>query len=72
MKHPSKEIRKALKEAEAAGWTVKKASARSHAWGRIYCPYGHSQCQMSIWSTPRVPEHHARLIRAYIRKCPGP
>ncbi|ADP10432.1 hypothetical protein EJP617_07510 [Erwinia sp. Ejp617] len=29
----------------------------------------HQQHQMSVWSTPRVPEHHAAQIRRKVDSC---
>jgi hypothetical protein len=44
----------------------------SHAWGKIYCQFGHSDCWMMIWSTPRNPENHAKRIRTIVDAWPGP
>jgi hypothetical protein len=68
--HPNKHIREALNYAEACGWTIKKAGPRAHAWGVIQCSYGHRDCRMSIWSTPRNPENHAKAIRRKVDRCP--
>ena len=27
-------------------------------------------CKISVWSTPRVPEHHAKHIRRQVDNCP--
>jgi hypothetical protein len=67
--HPNKHIREALKYAEEKGWRFRKS--RGHAYGRIRCDFGHSSCQLSIWSTPRNPEKHARAIRGKADACPG-
>ncbi|MEM8946283.1 MAG: hypothetical protein AAGD11_14005 [Planctomycetota bacterium] len=66
--HPNKHIRAALKYAEECGWRFVKS--KGHAYGRIFCQHGHSDCQMSIWSTPRNPENHARAIRRKVDQCP--
>ena len=66
-RRPSKEIEAAVRVAEDLGWTVELSSG--HAWGRLLCPF-HSRdgCSISVWSTPRVPEDHARaIIRAVNR-----
>lgn len=68
--HPNRHIKEALNDAEAQGWTIQKAGPRSHAWGIIYCGYGHRLCRMSIWSTPRNPQNHARAIRRKVNRCP--
>jgi len=70
-KHPNKDIEKAIQYAEAKGWRYSKAGNSSHAWGRLWCSYqGREGCSLSIWSTPRVPEHHAKQIRRNINNCP--
>jgi hypothetical protein len=54
----------ALQHAESHGCRVEKAGRSSHAWGRVYAPDGASI--MSIWSTPKSPENHARQILRFI------
>ena len=67
-RHPKPPIEKAIQYAEQLGWRVE--IARGHAWGRLYCPTSSRQgCIISIWSTPRVPENHARHIRKAIDAC---
>ena len=66
--HPKKEIRKALKELAAAGWTIEIAvGGHSHRWGTATCPHQHpdgsgglSRCVQGIRSTPRNEGDHAR------------
>ena len=70
-KHPNKHIREALKYAEEKGWLFRKSRARAHAWGVIYCSFGHRECWMAIYSTPKHPEYHARDIRKTVDRCPG-
>lgn len=69
-KHPNKEVEGAIKYAEKNGWVYKDSGGSSHAWGRLYCPLhtreGHT---ISIWSTPRSPYAHAKLIKAAVDKC---
>ena len=68
--HPKKEIRRAIKLLEAAGWTVASSKGRSsHAWGRAHCPYGHRECSVSIWGTPVDPHEHAASLLARITSC---
>ena len=69
VKHPNKEIAKALKYAEDKGWSV-SVSPRGHCWGILRCPHGRGGCQKSIWSTPHNPENHAKAIRRYVDRCP--
>jgi hypothetical protein len=68
-RHPNKEIRRALVYAASYGWTVIKSTGGSaHAWGVMRCP---GDCpQVSIFSTPRVPENHARALRRAVDRCP--
>jgi hypothetical protein len=66
--HPNKEIEAAVAEAEANGWSFRKG--RGHCWGRLLCPKNDRDgCQLSVWSTPRVPEHHARAILRAVNRC---
>jgi hypothetical protein len=66
--HPNKHIRAALEYADEKGWRFIKS--HGHAFGRILCGHGHGDCQMSIWSTPRNPENHAKAIRRKVDSCP--
>jgi hypothetical protein len=68
--HPNKEIEKAIQYGESKGWRYKKAGTSAHAWGRLLCPLetreGH---EMSIWSTPKSSDIHAKQIRKRIDAC---
>ena len=68
-RHPNKEIEAALAYARSHGWNVIKSTGGSaHAWGVMRCL---GDCpQVSIYSTPRVPEHHARALRRAVDRCP--
>jgi hypothetical protein len=69
--HPNKHIREAIKYAENQGWRVVKAGGQAHIWGKIYCPAKQrGGCIIRVYSTPRVPEHHARHVREEIADCP--
>jgi hypothetical protein len=71
--HPDKTIEEAIRHAEGHGWSWIKASG--HAWGILRCPWNDEACrcgefcQVSIWSTPRNAEAHARQIRRAVDKC---
>jgi hypothetical protein len=69
-KHPNKEIEQAIKYAESKGWRYIPSGSSAHAWGRLFCPFvsreGHS---MSVWSTPKSTENHARQIRRNVDAC---
>lgn len=70
-KHPNKEIEVAVCFAENRDWRYRKAGASAHAWGRLHCPLESREgCAMSVWSTPRNPENHAKQIVRNVKKCP--
>lgn len=69
-RHPKQVIEAAIQYAESKGWRFKKAGKSAHAWGRLLCPEASSEgCQMSIWSTPRDIEKHAKQIRRKVDSC---
>jgi hypothetical protein len=59
-KHPHKEIRKALEEAQSAGLAVVETSG--HAFGYVVCSCGQ---RIPVYSTGRNPEHGAKLLRRF-------
>jgi len=67
-RHTNKEIDAALEYATGNGWAVLKSTGGSaHAWGVMRCP---GDCpQVSIWSTPKVPENHSRALRRAVDRC---
>lgn len=68
-RHPKPEIEKAIQYAEGLGWTAELSNG--HAWGRLFCPQSTQDgCIVSVWSTPRSPENHARQIRKVVDRCP--
>ena len=68
-RHPNKEIERVVRYAETLGWRVEKS--RNHAWGHLLCPQSTREgCIVSVWSTPRNPESHARNVRSDIDLCP--
>lgn len=67
-KHTNKHIRAAIEYAVSQGWNVRVGGA--HAFVVITCGFGRGGCQMSVWSTPRNPESHAKRILSYVKKCP--
>lgn len=67
-KHPNAKIESAVRDAEAAGWRFRKG--RSHAFLRGYCPANNRNGHMlSVWSTPKKPEDHAKQIRQRVAQC---
>lgn len=68
-RHPKPEIEKAVQYAEGLGW--KAELSNGYAWGRLFCPQSTREgCIVSVWSTPRSPENHARQIRKVVDRCP--
>lgn len=68
-RHPKKEVEKALAQMEKAGWEVAMASS-GHRWGVAKCgEASRAGCQVSIWSTPRSPGHHARQLLHRLEQC---
>jgi hypothetical protein len=69
--HPDKHIRAAIARALAQGWILLPAGKSAHCFGRLVCGVAeHRQHMMSIWSTPAVPENHARQIIRMVERCP--
>ena len=63
--HPDKHVREAVAYAIARGWRLVETGPRAHACGRLYCPAeARRGCIISVYGTPRVPEHHAQYIGA--------
>ncbi|MEV8610315.1 hypothetical protein AB0383_20710 [Amycolatopsis sp. NPDC051373] len=59
-----KEIRKALAEAERAGFTIEPKSGHTYAW-LVCSPCGQ---HAPVYSTGRDPENGAKIIRRFIAK----
>jgi 2-oxoglutarate dehydrogenase complex dehydrogenase (E1) component-like enzyme len=69
-RHPNKEIEAALQYAEDNGWQVIQASG-GHNWGYMLCPHhARDGCRQAVYSTPRNPHKHAKLIRKAVDDCP--
>jgi len=72
-RHTSKEIEAVLCELEELGWVVVKG--KGHVWGILRCPANDKECrcgtfcQMSVWSTPKNPERHAKNLRQKALSC---
>lgn len=70
-RHPKPEIEKAVRYAEELGWRVEMSNG--HAWGRLFCPFASREgCIISVWSTPRSAENHARQLRKRVDGCHHP
>jgi len=69
--HPDKLIRAAIQYALDQGWTLRKAGARAHIWGQLYCPHrDRDGCAKAVYSTPRDAQDHAKDIRRAVERCP--
>ncbi len=67
-RHPNKHIQAALEFAYDRGWTARTAH---HAFCVIKCDFGQrGGCSMSVWSTPKHPQDHAKDIIRYVEQCP--
>lgn len=67
-RHPNKHIEAVVRLAEWRGWRVEMATG--HAWGRLYCPSRtRGGCKVSVYSTPKNPETHARQIKKAVARC---
>jgi hypothetical protein len=68
-RHPNKHIEAAVRYAEKLGWRVEMSEG--HAWGKLYCAHrARGGCMIPVYSTPRVPENHARHLRREVDQCP--
>ncbi len=68
--HPNKHIREAVNYAMARGWRLVKSGPRAHTWARLFCAAQiRGACIVAVYSTPRVPENHARYIRRRVDAC---
>jgi hypothetical protein len=65
-RHADKDIRKAIEDAEDAGWKTDKSTGAGHRWGTLSCGNG---CAVAIAGTPRRPSDIAKRIREAVRKC---
>jgi hypothetical protein len=64
--HSRNQVRKALDEANKAGFDVEDTSRHGHSWGYVRC----RKCgqKFSVWSTPRSADNHAKQIRHFITR----
>ena len=68
-KHPNKHIQAAIQYAEQHGWQIVQSGKSAHSFCRLCCLRGHSEHQMSVWSTPKSPENHAKQIIRKVNEC---
>jgi hypothetical protein len=63
--HSKKQVRDALDGAHEAGFTVRETSA-GHRWGYVEC--GKCGQRLSVWSTPKNADNHARQTRRFLQR----
>lgn len=67
-RHPKKAVEAAVAYAETQGWRWRKGAG--HCWGRLMCERSdRGGCQISVNSTPRNAEDHARGILRALKRC---
>lgn len=66
VRHSKKDVEQVLRAAEAQGWTVTPTKA-GHRWGKAECGSG---CVLSVWSTPKNPQNHAKQMSRAVARCP--
>jgi hypothetical protein len=68
--HPNKHIQAAIEYAVLKGWVIVEAGGSGHPFAKLRCGiHGHTDHKMSIWSTPRDPETHAKQIIRMVNRC---
>jgi len=71
-KHPNKHIQAAIGYALSRGWTWVSPGDSAHCFCKLRCGNPkdeHRHHQMSVWSTPKSAENHARQIRRKVDQC---
>ncbi|HHL2560843.1 TPA: hypothetical protein ACQ31I_002754 [Yersinia enterocolitica] len=71
--HPNKHIQAAIEYALSKGWVWILPGDSAHCFCKLRCgnPEGeHRAHQMSVWSTPKSAENHAKQIRRKVNHCP--
>ena len=68
-RHPNKEIEKALREADEAGWAYRKPGKSSHVWGRMLLPGNPGEgAEFSVYCSPRNPGNTVKVIRRMVKR----
>ncbi|HBY1017458.1 TPA: hypothetical protein MIP50_18915 [Klebsiella pneumoniae] len=70
--HPNKHIQAAIEHALSQGWVWVSPGNSAHCFCRLRCgnPHGeHRDHQMSVWSTPKNAENHAKQIIRKVGHC---
>lgn len=67
-RHADKHIDEAVDYAVGKRWVLYMSNG--HAWGHLLCPNAdRGGCRISVWSTPKGAENHAKNIRKLVDKC---
>gem|GEM_PF-785504 len=61
-------IEEAVQLAEAHGWTFRKGGGHALLVGKGPA-HSREGCAISVWSTPRNPENHAKQILRAVQRC---
>ncbi|MDT0178142.1 hypothetical protein Q9R34_19140 [Enterobacter sp. BRE11] len=72
-KHPNKHIQAAIAYAISKGWVWVPPGDSAHCFCKLRCGNPedeHRDHRMSVWSTPKSPETHAKQIRRMADRCP--
>lgn len=68
-RHQNKHVDRAVSYAVSLGWRLEMSSG--HAWGFLLCPWSTREgCKVTVYSTPRNPENHARHLTRGVDRCP--
>ncbi|ASB76831.1 TPA: hypothetical protein ACG0AS_002929 [Enterobacter hormaechei subsp. hoffmannii] len=70
--HPNKHIQAAIEYAVTQGWVWVPPGDSAHCFCKLRCgnPEGeHRDHQMSVWSTPKSAENHAKQIIRMVKRC---
>jgi hypothetical protein len=69
-RHPNKDIEAAIKYAESKGWRYQATGNSAHAGADYFVRFeSREEHSMSIWSTPKNPDNHAKQIRRNVDAC---
>ncbi|EPI2105625.1 hypothetical protein ACS5F0_001374 [Providencia rettgeri] len=71
-KHPNKHVQAAIEYAIENGWVRVTAGNSSHTFCKLRCGNAvgeHKTHMMSVWSTPKVMEVHAKQIIRKVNHC---
>lgn len=70
--HPNKHIQTAIEYALSNGWVWVQPGDSAHCFCKLRCgntKNEHRDHKMSVWSTPKNAENHARQIMRKVNHC---